>query len=191
MSEAELIIAVRAGSTEDYAQLVSQHQGAVRAYVGAYVRRGDVVDDLSQEVFLSAYRSIESYSAAESTFRIWLLGIARHKVLNFLRDEARRRARHDSALNIELRRMRVADLESEANDPEHVEMQMRVLRRCLDNLPGRSRQMVDAFYFKSSNAVQIAVDQNTTGNAVRVALARIRRALRDCMAQRMNVEGAQ
>lgn len=191
MNESDLIAAVRDGSTEQYAQLVSQHQSAVRAYVGAYVRRADVVDDLSQEVFLAAYRAIATHNAAESSFRIWILGIARHKVLNYLRDEARRRARHDSLLNAELRRLRVADLESDSSDPEHVESQMRTLRRCLDKLPGKSRQMIDAFYFKSSNAEQIAVDQNTTGNAVRVALARIRRALRDCASQRMNVEGAQ
>jgi DNA-directed RNA polymerase specialized sigma24 family protein len=59
--EARLIEKSRRGDAVAFAQLVALHQGRVRAYVGGAINRPDVVDDLAQEVFLSAFRSLPSY----------------------------------------------------------------------------------------------------------------------------------
>src|SRR5262245_43552482 len=88
--EQQLIQKSLAGSTEAFSELVRLHQAAVRAYVARYVRSRDVVADIAQESFLSAHRGLGSYGG-EAPFRLWLLGIARRAVADFLREELRRR----------------------------------------------------------------------------------------------------
>src|SRR5437870_11500530 len=97
--EGRLIASSRQGDAGAFTQLVSAHQGRVRAYVGGTINRPEVVDDLAQEVFLSAFSSLDSYKG-EAPFGVWLLGIARHKTLMYLRQEVRRLARESRSLDL-------------------------------------------------------------------------------------------
>ncbi len=58
--------------------------------------RFDFVDDLVQEVFLTAWRSLPQYRG-QSPLKSWLLGIARHKVEDHYRDRLRDLALPDDA----------------------------------------------------------------------------------------------
>jgi RNA polymerase sigma-70 factor (ECF subfamily) len=87
-SDPELIRRVLA--SDDHAafgDLVRRHQSAVRAFL-RHLTRGDhaLADDLAQETFLRAYRSLAGYRGA-SALSTWLLGIAYNHWRN-----ARRRA---------------------------------------------------------------------------------------------------
>src|SRR5262245_22061030 len=48
----------------------------------------DLVDDIVQEVFLTAWEKMSSFRG-ESSLRAWLLGIARHKVEDYYRTRLR------------------------------------------------------------------------------------------------------
>ena len=64
MEEAALILSAQEGSTEAFSRLVVLHQARVRAFVSRFVREDDVADDLAQEVFISAFRSMKDWRAA-------------------------------------------------------------------------------------------------------------------------------
>ena len=53
-------------------------------YAYFLTKRPDAADDISQDVFLKAYRKLSSFRG-ESSVRTWLLGIARHASLNYMR----------------------------------------------------------------------------------------------------------
>ena len=63
------------GDGERLAQWVREHGRAIRGYLLGIVRRADVADDLTQEVFWRAWRSRERYREA-GTPRAYLLKIA-------------------------------------------------------------------------------------------------------------------
>jgi RNA polymerase sigma factor (sigma-70 family) len=71
-----------------FGELVHRHQSAVRNFL-RHLTGGDVAlaDDLSQETFIQAYRSLARYRG-EAVFSTWLLGIAHNRWRN-----ARRRQR--------------------------------------------------------------------------------------------------
>lgn len=80
---------VRAGEiTEALRRLMDRHGAAVYRYCRAAIDDATLAEDVQQQVFIEAYRDLPSF-AQRSTVRTWLLGIARHRVL----DAAKRRRR--------------------------------------------------------------------------------------------------
>src|SRR5262245_41329768 len=94
--ELGLIERSKAGDRQAFAQLVAMHQGRVRAYIGTYLRHTEVVDDIAQDVFLTGFRSLSAYDG--QSMALWLLGIARHRLLRHLRRDSRKRRSFDELL---------------------------------------------------------------------------------------------
>jgi RNA polymerase sigma-70 factor (ECF subfamily) len=70
-----LVDAAAEGSREAFDELVLRYQGQVLNLVRAMTAGDADADDLAQEAFLRAWRSIRTFRS-DSTFRTWLFGIA-------------------------------------------------------------------------------------------------------------------
>jgi RNA polymerase sigma-70 factor (ECF subfamily) len=183
LEEGTLIERARAGDARAFCNLVRVHGGGVRVYIAYHVRRDDVVDDLAQEVFLIAFRKLPEFDAAYP-LRPWLLGIARRAVLKYLRDDGRRAARHTGAFASLFDEWRTALVET-ATDVDAGERRVAALMACVDSLPAHSAELVSGHYFDALPLVEIASRQSRKQGAVRIALFRIRQALRDCVERRL------
>jgi RNA polymerase sigma-70 factor (ECF subfamily) len=88
--ERELVAAVIRKDRKATAELVGRFADAIHAYVRQRLApRAEMVDDLVQEVFLAALKGLPSF-AGRSSLKVWLLGIARHKVEDHYRAHLRR-----------------------------------------------------------------------------------------------------
>ena len=88
-AEQELVAAILRKDRKATARLVSEYTDPVYAYVRHRLApRADLVDDVVQDVFLAALGSLSSF-LGNSPLRSWLLGIARHKVETFYRQQLR------------------------------------------------------------------------------------------------------
>jgi RNA polymerase sigma-70 factor (ECF subfamily) len=83
-----LVDAAAGGSREAFDELVVRYQGQVLNLVRAMTAGDPDTDDLAQEAFVRAWRSIASFRS-DSTFRTWLFGIA----MNVVRTHRGRRSR--------------------------------------------------------------------------------------------------
>ena len=169
-------------SPESFTELVRQHHRSIRVFLGRFVRSAEDVDDLAQEVFLTAFRSLDQYDAS-SPFGAWLFGIARNRALHHLRTELRRRQREANSAQIALAEARLR--QAEECDLEETTQENRALQDCLQELPRNSRRLVDDFYFSGRTAVEIARERELKDATVRMTLLRIRRALADCIQRRV------
>jgi RNA polymerase sigma-70 factor, ECF subfamily len=174
----------RAGSHEAFAELVRRHHRLVRVFLARFVRAPEAVDDLAQEVFLSAYRSLDDFDRRAS-WQTWLLGIARHRALHYLRGEARRHRREQRRLAEALDEWQRQQAEVEGFALEGVEAEVAALRACLQQLPPASLQVIKDHYYEGHTAEEIAVRLGRKGGAVRMLLLRLRHALRDCIQRRL------
>src|SRR5215475_12195267 len=77
------------GRTEAFGRIVREYALPLRSYLASQVYHLDDVDDLAQEVFLAALRSLPTFRRGDD-FGAWLRGIARKKVLVYFRSQARR-----------------------------------------------------------------------------------------------------
>ena len=80
----EVIQRVIGGEVEAFRLLVERYQGAVFALLGGLLPRDDV-EDLAQEVFLTAYTQLHRFDPSQAAFATWLLTIARNRGLNALK----------------------------------------------------------------------------------------------------------
>jgi RNA polymerase sigma-70 factor (ECF subfamily) len=86
--DTELIARVLAGDDRHaFGELVRQHQSAVRGFLRRLTGgRHALADDLAQETFVEAYRSLARFHG-ESAFGTWLFGIAYNRFRNARRHQ--------------------------------------------------------------------------------------------------------
>lgn len=175
----------RGGSAEAFSQLVRVHHAAVRAYLGRYVRDRESVDDLAQETFLSAFRSLATWRG-DAPLRMWLIGIARNRALTQLRDEERRRGQLAQSIDAIVASLLTRKIENDV--PAAHERKLAALRSCLESLPPAAAGVVEEFYFKGRTAVELAQESGRKESAVWMALLRARLALRQCVEGKLATE---
>lgn len=87
--DAFLVEQCRAGDEEACEALVRQYQERVFALISRMTGDPDRVEDIAQEVFLKAFRSLKSFRGG-SRFYTWLYRITVNTVLNTMRSQGRR-----------------------------------------------------------------------------------------------------
>ncbi len=103
----QLIAAVLAGQTGDFAELTTRYRDNVERLCQRFFADREMIRDLAQESFIRAFAGLSSYRA-EMPFIGWLRAI----VANVCYDELRRRQR------------RPEDLVADFSAPEHVWLQL-------------------------------------------------------------------
>lgn len=167
---------IERGRTDAFGRIVRAYALPLRSYLASQVHHLDDVDDLAQEVFLTALRSLSGYRRGED-FGAWLRGIARNKLLNYFRSLSRRnqalqRFREEVARTI------ARDLD-EAAASDRAEVIERLLR-CIAQLPERLRRVVRAG-LEGNRPVELAQAMATTVGAVYNLHYRANQLLRDCL----------
>lgn len=185
-TELSLVDRARRRELHAFSALVRIHRPHVRVFLGTHVRDQHVVDDLAQDVFMRAFDSLPTLREP-SSFRSWLLGIAHHRALEFLRERARISAGH-GAVEALFDQAQIALLESEDEDARRG-IELDCLKACLRRLPEGGARLIREHYFRGRPINQLAEEEGKTAGAMRVALFRLREGLRDCVRQRMNMRG--
>lgn len=93
ITDADLVRSARTGSDVAFGQLVRRHQAVVRGFLRRTLGGGWAeADDVAQETFLAAWRSLRSLKDPEGV-RSWLLGIAWRRAQDRMRGAMRGAAR--------------------------------------------------------------------------------------------------
>jgi len=157
-TDAALAAAYQRGSQQAATELVRRHAGALARFLYASGATADV-DDLVQEAFFRAFRSLDSWRA-EGSIRSWLFTIGG----NLLRDEFRK-AKGRRMLSLEDRD--VADPADPQGDLVAAEAEQR-LREGLARLPRLQREVFLLRVQQGSAYEEIAAALGTTPGAARV-----------------------
>ena len=156
--------------------LFVQNMMAVRGFVIALMPDFSRVDDVMQETFLTVTAKAEAFVEG-SNFRSWACSIARFKVLEALRRPGNREVALDADV-IEA----LCATEMEEWQPEE---ELRLLSHCKAELAPQARRVIELRYEQAHRPMEIAQRMGWTVNAVHVALARARVALRECVEQKL------
>lgn len=93
MRDDEIIASVLEGDTEGYAVLVRRHHRDLLGFVYRIVRDPHLAEDIGQEAFLDAYKSLSRFDPSRGApFFAWLCVLARNRAVSALRKRMRGRA---------------------------------------------------------------------------------------------------
>jgi len=175
----------------DPAIWLDQHGDALFRYAVGRVSDRSVAEDLVQETLLAAINAADSFRAG-STERTWLIGILRHKILDFFRRTAReRKLQQDwSALSVGGGqdfdeqgnwKVTVSEWISPEKSLEKTEF-WQVFNGCLDALPEQLRTLFALRELEGldSDALIKTLDISSKNN-LWVMLSRARQRIRHCL----------
>ena len=167
------------GDTKAFEQLVKRYQSAVYATAFYYAGRYGAAEDIAQEAFWAAYRSLPRLEKREQ-FGPWLKEVTKNTATNWLRKHAKR-------LKIEtpLPHRRTISIEDARQRPgrrlERKEMLARV-EEALDTLPERYRLPVVLRYLQEQSYEEISAFTGESREEIRGILQRAGRQLRELLA---------
>ncbi len=139
-SDKRLVERVKRGDKRAFDVLVLKYQHRIANLITRYVRDQDEVLDVTQEVFVKAYRAMDKFRG-DAQFYTWLYRIAINTAKNFL--VARSRRPPDTDIDVDEREFSEQSVViSEGSNPEEQlsgEQLERVLQRALEALPEELR----------------------------------------------------
>ena len=155
---------------------------SVSAYVFASITGFHDAEDVVQRIAQELARRFDEYDASRP-FVGWALWIAKSRVIDFYRAQDRTRVVFSDELLGQL-------ADTIARQADGRSRRREALEACLDELPPRSRRLLDLRYVEERSAAEVARETGSTRGSVRVLLSRVRTALASCIERRLAMENA-
>ena len=180
----DLIQLVLAGSQAEYAQLVDRYRNFVFTIVLRYVKSREDAEEVSQDIFIKAYRSLADFKGA-SKFSTWLYTITTTTCLSFLRKKKLEVHSLDSE-----KVFAVADNIDGGMSANQIEQKSKVtmVNEAIKLLSPDDAQVITLFYKGEQTLDEIAEIMGKEPNAVKVQLHRARTRLKEKMQKHFAAE---
>lgn len=159
----ELVEGVRAGNPDAIAEVYLQVAPALRSFLRAEVRHGEVADDLVEHTFVELLEAHATIRGGGRALRSWLFRAARNNLFDWRR-RAARRADH------ELREELTATLEDSDPTPEMIAGERDALadiRDALGELSPDQREVLELRLIAELSTAEVAELTNRTVGAVK------------------------
>ena len=143
---------VRRGRAGAFELVYERHASAAFSLAYRIVGTRNGAEDVSQEAFLSIWRSGARYERARGSVRTWVLGIVHHRAIDALRRSfvhERRRA-SDEGMEERFEARERTDVEVARRD------EARVVRHAMQALPSDQSQVIELAYFGGFTHTEIA-----------------------------------
>ena len=194
-NDARLVEMTREGNHEAFAELVRRYESRLIRVISRFILDPVMVEDLSQEVFLRAYRKLELFDASRR-FGPWLFQIGVNMTLDHLRKTQRR---IKWTLFSQKRSEDQRTIDPETADPRSALDLSQEVRSVLDQIPEKYRTVLVLRDLENFSTSEIAAITDRKEATIRWRLAEARakfqklwtaRQQRDSIADRAEVDNA-
>ena len=151
----ELINEIRQGDTDKYRLLVRQLAPSLRSYLAGRLSDFHLVEDLSQEIFIAVFQSLEKFDP-KYDFRTWFFTIARNKLNSHLRKTYSKK-NLKFAFEEEIQNL-VAEV---CDDDPQREQKLKHIQSCIAKLPEEAMELIDREHFPSIFALEFGMSLPT------------------------------
>jgi len=190
LADEDLMTLVDAKDSDAFAVIYDRHGGAAYSLAHRIVGEAGMAEDVTQEAFLSIWRSTARFDATRGSVRAWVLGIVRNRAIDALRRTARPAPKLDLDDDAVLETRPAAQLtEAEAIRRETADR----LRQALGLLPREQSQVIELAYFGGFSHSEIAdmlgAPIGTVKGRMRLGLEKIRATLAEGFPEGEAAEG--
>lgn len=168
-----LVTRAAGGDAEAFGQLYDLHIN--RVYRHIYYRVGDKEEseDLTQQVFIKAWKAIGRYKKTTSPFLAWLMRISHNLVIDFYRSK-----KETDYLDIEIA---ATDLDSNPERLAETNFNQKQIRKTILQLPDEQQQVIMMRFIEGFAYAEIASVLGKSEGAIRVIQYRALKKMRSIM----------
>lgn len=175
--------ALENGDPQAYTELMKLYRDPL--YFMLYEKLGDqdLAKDLTIESLGKAFKKLHLY-VPDYTFSTWLFTVAKNHCIDYLRKKKLPTFSIDKIIIGEDGKKSNFDLESKDPNPEHIlikKQRIKILRRIVDQLKPKYRDLVKLRYFKELSYDEIAEELDLPLGTVKAQLHRSREQLFNIM----------
>jgi len=169
--EKNIIDRILQGDAHLYGEIINAYKSAVFSMCYRMVYQRQEAEDLSQEVFLKAYRSLGKYNR-EMKFSTWILSITRNTCIDYLR-----KARGDRVPLEE--GIKTREVPISAEEAYLYKEQKREIEEAIRSLPEEYRLLILLYHQQGLSYKEIANVENLPMSLVKNRLHRGRKMLKE------------
>ena len=178
LADEDLMTLVDAKESDAFAVVYDRHGGAAYSLAHRIVGDPGMAEDVTQEAFLSIWRSTARFDAARGSVRAWVLGVVRNRAI----DALRRAARPAPKLDFDDEAVLETQPAALRTDAEAIRRETAGhLRQALGLLPREQSQVIELAYFGGFSHSEIAdilgAPIGTIKGRMRLGLEKIRASL--------------
>lgn len=182
-SDAELIAHAIRGAEESFAELVQRYQRPMISYVYRFLNDYDASLDVTQEVFIKVYNSLDRYSS-DYKFSTWLYRIAHNAAIDHIRRNSKREhsietENAEGVYQIQIESARPTPEEDRERSEWRTEIEAVV--KCL---PAPYRELILLRHSKDLSYLEIAEITELPLGTVKNRLFRAREMMREMLIER-------
>ena len=152
LADEEVMQLVQGGNPRAFELMYDRHGGAAFSLAYRMVGNKVTAEDITQEAFLSIWRSRLRYDQARGSVRTWVLGIVHNRAIDALRRGTVHERRRETLDGVEERHEAKERTDVEAARREEA----RSVHSALDTLPEEQRRTIELAYFGGFSHSQIA-----------------------------------
>ena len=178
-TEKDLIRRAKNGDQDAFGQLVLTHQNKVYTLCVHMVTNREEAEDLAQEAFLKAWRSLNSFQE-ESSFATWMHRLTTNVCLDHLRKQARRQ-NISTAVSLDDEESGWTEPADHTQDPQRrleQQEQRELLTKALNELPEHHRRLIIMREVSGLSYQEIADALDADLGTVKSGISRARERLR-------------
>lgn len=176
MTDSQLIREIKDGNAQLYSQLIDRYERKILAFIFNMLKSARMemmAEDLCQETFYKAFRSLQTFREVEASFSTWLYTIARNTVLSELRKQKN--------VKISLEQSGYVPQASAESMPEQTMLRnekVQMVRKAINNLPEKQRSALILREYDQLDYQEIANILGQTVSSVKSLLFRARASVK-------------
>jgi RNA polymerase sigma-70 factor (ECF subfamily) len=172
MNEQELIQSILDGDTQAFSVLLKRHQRPIHALIRQIVTNREDAEELTQDVFVKAFRSLDSFKGG-SSLSTWLYRIAWNTAVSATRKKKWVYPEFDEDQFANLPDSTVDEVLSKEED----EVQLQRLEKAIEQLNPEERALITLYYTESRPMAEVADILNLSPSTAKVKLHRTRKKI--------------
>ena len=166
-----LVTQAISGDVEAFGELYTNHVTKIYRYVYYNVHDKGHAEDITQEVFLKAWKAIGSCKGKEKTFSSWLYRIAHNLIVDKLRKSQKQSSR-EAELTEDIR---------DTSDRMEISLEQRDLLKVIDVLSPNQKQVIVMKFIEEMDNREIAETMGKSTGAIRILQMRALETLRNTL----------
>ena len=176
LTDSELVEIVRNSDQERYGEIIERYQGKLFAYLFRLIGSRDEAQDILQDVFLKAYRNLQSYDASRK-FSSWIYRIAHNEAVNFIKRRSLKRFIPWEDIAATKDKLEMMSFE-EGADRSWLRKEIgKELNVALDKMPFKYKQVLVLRYFSDKSYEEISEILGKPMNTVGTLISRAKQKL--------------